>query len=568
MTTEDPEQLSEVSVSPAMEQLVEGAALADPVDPLALGSRTMRSGAIALGTLGIGEVVLAISLQDGLIAVHSLALLVLGYALWHYSRAANPPMVTMVLLSMVTVVSAGLLLEPRFLYPFALVFAILLVSVPVLVDERGARIFFLSVWVFSAAVFWLWLDDIWAAVWLGPIFTAVTWTLSSFIAESHAILRRSHYANRRMLEVVDGAPSPMLLEDFTRLRRTLAAMEARGIDLADYLDRDERRIPELLSQIDVTYANPAAGAFRGMDAADMLGPFDPGVINDENRDAFKGQIHAIAHGAKYHAGAYPEFLTGTKRWVEVIWIIPGGARADYSTVVVVAHDITEGEAERAALAEETQTKDQFVASVAHELRTPLTGLFGLSEILDSEWDTTKEVDKKAMIGMIRDQSAHMANIVEDLLIAAKADFAALNVNPERLDLARLVTAAVANGHVGARVTIESAAVAVADGDRVSQIVRNLLSNAARYGGPGIDVNVRSSLANCTIEVVDDGDGVPESEAVSIFDAYQSAHTGTTMSVGLGLWVARHLARLMSGDLVYARRDGHTVFTLTLPSAPS
>lgn len=565
MSEDDAEQLSEVSVSPAMEKLVEGAALADPVDLFALGGRTMRGGAIAVAVLGLGEIILAIAMQDLLIGAHAAAALILGAALWRYSTTDHPPMVTMILLSVATVVSAGLLLDSRFLYPFALVFAILLVSVPVLTDERGARIFFLSVWVLSAGVFWLWLEDVWAALWLGPVFTAVAWTLSSFIAESHAILRRSHYANRRMLEVVDGAPSPMLLEDFTRLRRTLAAMEARGIDLVDYLDQDERRIPELLSRIEVTYANPASGAFRGTHADDILGAFDPGVINDENRDAFKQQIHAISRGDTYHSATYPEFLTGTKRWVEVMWIVPGGARADYSTVVVVAHDVTEGEAERAALTEATETKDQFVASVAHELRTPLTGLYGLSEILDSEWETTNEEDKKAMIGMIRDQSAHMANIVEDLLVAAKADFDALMVRSEPLDISQLVSSAVANLPVSARLNIEPDVRAMADADRVNQIVRNLLSNAARYGGPNVSVEVQSHKETCSIAVIDDGSGVSAADAETMFEAYRSVHTGTTMSVGLGLWVARHLARLMSGDLVYFRQENQTVFSLLLPS---
>lgn len=565
-TPMDSHQNTEHSIPAAMDRLVDRASIADPVDTLQLGLRTMNAGALAIAFVAIGEAVLALTWGDRPLGIHALALLGLALILRKMSTMDDPPLVGAMVLSLGLVAVAGLLLPTGYLIPGAVVFSLLLVSVPVLIDERQAKIFFSIVWVFAAFIFWLWLEDFWVALWLGPVFTGVTWTLSRFISDSHNTLRRSHDANRRILEVVDGSPSPMLLEDFTRLRRTLAAMEAKGIDLEEYLDQDLRRIPELLGQIEVTYANQANASFRDTVPDEFLGSFDAGVINDHNRWAFREQVLAIGRGEKAYTVTYPEFVGSNVRWVEVNWIVPGGAESDFSSVVLVVHDVTEGQAELAALEEETETKDRFVASVAHELRTPLTGLYGLSEILNSEWDSTSEEDKRSMIGMIRDQGLQMTNIVEDLLIAAKADYGALTVRSERVELGEVARAVINSEGANASVVDGVDVFASADTDRVRQITRNLVSNAVRYGGS--DIQVRTVLEDglAVIEVSDDGPGVPPSQRDRIFDAYESAHSKTTMSVGLGLWVARLLAQMMSGDLFYQRVDGRTVFRLTLPAS--
>ena len=111
--------------------------------------------------------------------------------------------------------------------------------------------------------------------------------------------------------------------------------------------------------------------------------------------------------------------------------------------------------------------------------------------------------------------------------------------------------------------------AVADGNRVRQIVRCLLSNAMRYGGDWIKVRVGAENGRATVTVADDGCGVPPGHERSIFDAFHRARNddGKTHAMGLGLYVAHHLALLMDGDLTYDRRSGWTMFELELPSVP-
>jgi signal transduction histidine kinase len=108
---------------------------------------------------------------------------------------------------------------------------------------------------------------------------------------------------------------------------------------------------------------------------------------------------------------------------------------------------------------------------------------------------------------------------------------------------------------------------MADPTRVRQIVRNLITNALRYGGSTITVTTGSRGETAYVQVRDDGPGIPEEKRDRIFEPYESAHEAVGMpgSVGLGLTISRKLARLLGGDLSY-RSDGGSLFELTLPAA--
>ncbi len=217
------------------------------------------------------------------------------------------------------------------------------------------------------------------------------------------------------------------------------------------------------------------------------------------------------------------------------------------------------------------SKDQFVATVSHELRTPLTAIFGLShELRNNRVDlTAPELDE--FINVIAGQSAELSALIEDLLVAARADTDSLRVYPAPTDVRDALLSSL-DGIAGpVEVGIhqeESPLLALADSLRLRQILRNLVTNARRYGGDRIWVELSRNGRHVVIAVVDDGDGVPEADADTIFEPYKSAHQPGTQpaSVGLGLAVSRRLAQLMGGDLSYRRRDGCTVFELVLAAA--
>lgn len=111
-----------------------------------------------------------------------------------------------------------------------------------------------------------------------------------------------------------------------------------------------------------------------------------------------------------------------------------------------------------------------------------------------------------------------------------------------------------------------AAPAYADPLRVRQILRNLITNAQRHGRPPVTITGSMSEGRCVVTVTDRGKGIPKDAEMRLFEPYArfGPADGQPLSVGLGLHVARRLARLMDGDLTYRREDSETKYELTLP----
>lgn len=107
----------------------------------------------------------------------------------------------------------------------------------------------------------------------------------------------------------------------------------------------------------------------------------------------------------------------------------------------------------------------------------------------------------------------------------------------------------------------------ADPVRFRQVIRNLLTNARRYGGDYLAVDVEREAESVTITVIGDGPGVPDNREQAIFEAHERGHAQSTQpgSVGLGLAVSRELARMMGGDLTFERRNSMTRFAFTVPA---
>jgi signal transduction histidine kinase len=219
-----------------------------------------------------------------------------------------------------------------------------------------------------------------------------------------------------------------------------------------------------------------------------------------------------------------------------------------------------------------RSKDQLIAAVSHEFRTPLTGVLGFAEILQESHNDIDDGEVATMLSAITDNAIDLSHIVEDLLTAARAQMGSLTIVPSPVAVRPLVSRVVEQTAGSAHHIVVSGdnAVVLADESRVRQILRNLISNAQRYGGHRIHVATRAADGYAHLRVSDNGDGIPESDQERIFAPYESAHDSGTQpgSLGLGLAISRSLARLMEGDLSYQRNDGWTTFDLALPLQPS
>ncbi len=215
-----------------------------------------------------------------------------------------------------------------------------------------------------------------------------------------------------------------------------------------------------------------------------------------------------------------------------------------------------------ALSEQVRARDRFIASISHELRTPLTGALGMMEIVRE--DGIDAAERQELFDLALSQVRDLSDIVADLLVTARADTGTLQIRAQMVDVVDMAVGVV--GETGDEWLIEGPTpiLVTADPVRVRQIVRNLASNAKRYGGSGRRVTFDPTGG--AIEIRDDGPPIPDDVVASMFEPYGRAadDSAPTDSVGLGLSVARTLARLMHGDVDYRRDGDESVFRLSLP----
>ncbi|MDJ0961805.1 MAG: HAMP domain-containing sensor histidine kinase [Acidimicrobiia bacterium] len=257
-------------------------------------------------------------------------------------------------------------------------------------------------------------------------------------------------------------------------------------------------------------------------------------------------------------GAFHARLAATKRSVE------RRVRERTAELRVAMEDLERLMAEKDMLLE---GKARFIATVSHELRTPLTSVVGLAYSLAEVGEgSVVDGERHQLIEMLVEESEEVAAIVEDLLVAARSETGQLALAVDRVELDAEAVAVAESMHVDLARCLVAPATVAADPVRVRQVIRNLLSNAKRYGGPDICVETNTDGEWGTIVVSDNGDGIPPDLVDAVFAPFNRAHAAPddVDPVGLGLSVSRHLARLMGGDLSYTRTEGWTSFTLELP----
>lgn len=237
-----------------------------------------------------------------------------------------------------------------------------------------------------------------------------------------------------------------------------------------------------------------------------------------------------------------------------------------SMQTIVRHEAT---LERLRTTEgEVESKDRLIRAVSHELRTPLTALLGYAQLLgDAQID---DVERQEVVRTIVAQGTDLSNIVDDLLTRAQAEADTLRVAHVPLSLGAQVAQVVEGWSPDQADRIRSTAArevkAFGDPARVRQIVRNLISNAIRYGDGVVEISATTSGGMSQIAVANAGDPIPTEHRALIFDPYHrvAGDDPRPSGLGLGLAISQHLATAMGGRITYDYRGGRSVFELALP----
>ncbi|MGC2240637.1 MAG: HAMP domain-containing sensor histidine kinase [Acidimicrobiia bacterium] len=240
----------------------------------------------------------------------------------------------------------------------------------------------------------------------------------------------------------------------------------------------------------------------------------------------------------------------------------------WDRVVIVDLDVTDLRLAQMELEEHLKEKQQLVSAVSHEIRTPLASIVGFAELLHDSSELTDE-ERKELLEILVQQSSDITNIVDDLLVSAKSDTGQLEVSSVGVDLRAQAAQAIESMDYEMRKLISAPLAPVnciGDPARVRQIVRNLISNARKYGGQDIRLNTEKRRDFGVLIVSDDGNAIPEDRRENIFNAYDRGGQGSSEvpSLGLGLHICRTLARRMKGDLTYRHLAGRNEFVLCLP----
>jgi K+-sensing histidine kinase KdpD len=236
------------------------------------------------------------------------------------------------------------------------------------------------------------------------------------------------------------------------------------------------------------------------------------------------------------------------------------------TTVVVCRDMT-------AFRQGQGLREAFLSLLSHELRTPVTTIYGGSSVLTRPGVSISEGTRTEILADIASEANRLYRLVEDLLVLARFD-EGLDLGGEPSLLQRLVPTVVDQERVrwpGIRFEVEvgpGLPAVSADETSVQQVLRNLLSNAAKYSEAGaiVDVRVESAADGVAMVVRDHGAGIDANEAESLFEPFYRSPKTAKMAggAGIGLYVSRRLVDAMDGRIWAAPAEGGgSEFTVVL-----
>jgi len=246
----------------------------------------------------------------------------------------------------------------------------------------------------------------------------------------------------------------------------------------------------------------------------------------------------------------------------LVYLIPVVGIACVIWALAITRHGRQREREVVRLSEEAhRIKNDFVAMVSHELRTPLTSIAGFADTLVESWKELPKEEVDEFLSIINRQAIYLGDLVEDVLVIPRLEADRLRFQPELFDLGDLIedVAKMVFPNGGKKTSLVSLPDGVrvkADRRRVQQVIRNLMENARKYGGDQIMVEGFVMGDQYLIIISDNGPGVPDEETQKVFENFEQLSKGDareSTGIGLGLPIARRLARAMGGEVWYERR---------------
>ncbi len=342
------------------------------------------------------------------------------------------------------------------------------------------------------------------------------------------------------------------IEVQVRLQRLAQAEHSRAAELNAVIRAIGEGVVVCAADGTITLTNPAAERlFPGADER----TYDDFLAQLDDPDGSAPHLGVRGGPVELATRADPD------RWVELstypVDVGVGQSMSGEETIVVL-RDVTEAR-RREAL------RETFIGVLSHELRTPVTTIFGGAKLLAREASTLDEPTKRGIFRDIHDEAERLQRLVEDVVALNRFAEGAGEIGWEPVLIQRLLPRVVTSEEgrwPGVTFTLEIAPnlpTVTADSTYVEQVVRNLLANAAKYGGAGSTVTLiaEAGKGEVVVRVLDDGPGFPADETRQLFELfYRSSGTaGTATGAGIGLFVCARLIAAMKGRIWAALREG-------------
>ncbi len=357
-----------------------------------------------------------------------------------------------------------------------------------------------------------------------------------------------------------------------------AARERQNDDerLAALASAEQARAAQLKGVIESI--GDAVIVFDAMGSVVLSNPAADGVLSGHLADGLAGVMRAFAWPTDHNPdglapGQGVELqLAGDEegRWIELsaFPVLAGEESAATGGTILVLRDVTAGRNARAS-------RDAFLGVLSHELRTPVTTIYGSSEILSRKSaEAMPEERRREVFDDIRAEADRLYRLVENLLVLSRVERQGLAIDTEPVLLQRLIPRVVESEamrwpNASWRTDLPSnLPPAAAEGTYIEQVLRNLLGNAAKYGGGApVTVTAEPKGAVLLVSVIDAGPGFPPDEVGQLFELFYRSPSAVRRAAGagIGLFVSRELVNAMGGRISARNRpEGGAEFAFEIP----
>lgn len=287
-------------------------------------------------------------------------------------------------------------------------------------------------------------------------------------------------------------------------------------------------------------------------------------VYEADRDAVKIAFTNLMNSIPYELEYRLVDSEGRERWVnDRGYVVHDDSNRSYR-MVRFTQEITDRKCAERALQDADRRKDEFLATLAHELRNPLGPILHAIQMMEMA-PSPDRIQKG--LAMVERQTHHLIRLVDDLLDIARITKGKIAIKPEPIELAAFTNSAVEatlpfiekRGHQ-LSVTLPTDTVWLyGDATRLSQVIANLLNNAAKYTLQGgvIRLDAVTKRGKVFISVIDNGIGIPEEKRDQIFDLFAQADHAPDRAqdgLGIGLSLVKTLVEMHGGSIHVANGD--------------